>query len=115
MAVIQAGIVEIQQEIEEHLGGPENQYGFLLGDVSEYIDSFDCQVIKFNQMIDYVKQHWSIKKKEFEEIFQRKEIKYDAEASLFKGFFDEYFDFNACQFESLPSLGESRDEEDTHF
>ena len=47
----------------------ENKNGFLLGSVSDFFDSFDDQIAKFNSMILAVKKHWNSKKELFEQTY----------------------------------------------
>ena len=70
LAGVQTSMQEIQLEIEEHLGSQENSDGFLLGNVSDYFDSFDYQIAKFNAMVHNVRRHWNSKKELFEKTYE---------------------------------------------
>ena len=62
LQVLQTSMQNIQEAIQQNLGSPENSEGYLLGEVGDYLENFDDQVLKFDSMIGNVRQHWLEKK-----------------------------------------------------
>ena len=98
LQVLQTGMQGIQEAIQQNLGSPENSEGYLLGEVGDYLESFDDQVFKFDSMIGNVRQHWLEKKEMLEETA--------ATGDLTDVFTDDLFamksiDFEKCKLEEL--------------
>ena len=67
MRVVTDTMKVIRKKIAENKGSDEQIDGFLLGGVGEYFDDFDVQISKFDRRIRKDREHWTEKKKHFEQ------------------------------------------------
>ena len=60
---VQLRVAGIRKKIDENRGSHENFNGFLIGQVDDYLDTFDLQVAKINQRFEQDKAYWQTKAK----------------------------------------------------
>ena len=65
LQAVKDSIESIRNKVRKNRGSSKNFKGFLLGEVDEYLDNYDQQVVKFDTAIGIDKEHWLNKRQSY--------------------------------------------------
>ena len=121
---VQLKVAAIRKKIDENRGSHENFNGFLIGQIDDYLDSYDAQVAKINQRLQQDKAYWQEKAKQ-EDANKEKQtdalMKILAKAQLEMAhiLFDTpksiSFDLKSCPIKDLERFGQEAASNDSDF